>query len=400
MREFGFSAAELDRAKKWMAAFYERAYNERDKTESGSFAQEYLNYFLDERAEPGHRLRVPARQAAAAGHHRRRSVDAGAARCSATTAASCSRRRRRRPGITVPTEAELQAALGVGGHGGRHAVERHGVDARADGAQAASRRPSRRAARSPTLGVTIVRFANGVEAWLKPTDFKNDQVLFTLDAPGGASLAPPADYPRGVAGRPRYVELSGAGGLKALDLQKLLAGKLASASPFIALSTHGVSGSAAPAQLETALQLLYQEFTAPGDDPEAFALLKRQLDGGGRQPRTVAAARSSASKLAQVNTSNHYTSQPLTAERVATLDREKMIAFYRERFSNAADFTFFMVGAFKVDEALPLLAQYVGVAAVDRQADRRSSRTSALCFPDDDRAARRWRRAASRAARR
>ena len=36
-----------------MAAFYERAYSERDKTESGSFAQEYLNYFLEGRAEPG-----------------------------------------------------------------------------------------------------------------------------------------------------------------------------------------------------------------------------------------------------------------------------------------------------------------------------------------------------------
>ena len=37
-----------------------------------------------------------------------------------------------------------------------------------------------------------------------------------------------------------------------------------------------------------------------------------------------------------------------------------MIAFYKARFANAADFSFFMVGAFKVDEALPLLAQYVG----------------------------------------
>ena len=44
------------------------------------------------------------------------------------------------------------------------------------------------------VGVTVVRFANGVEAWLKPTDFKNDQILFTLNAQGGTSLAPQADY--------------------------------------------------------------------------------------------------------------------------------------------------------------------------------------------------------------
>ena len=76
------------------------------------------------------------------------------------------------------------------------------------------------------LGVTVVRFANGVEAWLKPTDFKNDQVLFSL-----------ARFRRHVAGRPdKYPEaqlatalvgLSGAGGHSAVDLQKLLAGKIA-----------------------------------------------------------------------------------------------------------------------------------------------------------------------------
>src|SRR4029077_3498375 len=101
------------------------------------------------------------------------------------------------------------------------------------------------------------------------------------------------------------------------------------------------------------------EFTAPGDDAESFALLKKQLEAAvsnrGRAPQQLF-----AEKLAQVNTSGHYTSQPLTPERVATLSREKMIAFYKERFANAADFSFFMVGAFKVDEVVPLLAQYVG----------------------------------------
>src|SRR5262249_36486407 len=58
--------------------------------------------------------------------------------------------------------------------------------------------------------------------------------------------------------------------------------------------------------------------------------------------------------------SNHYTAQPLTPERVASLKREKMISFYRQRFANAADFTFFMVGAFKLDEAIPLLTRYLG----------------------------------------
>src|SRR5262249_5758766 len=183
-------------------------------------------------------------------------------------------------------------------------------------------------------------------------------ILFTLNAPRGSSLAPPADF-LDASLATALVSESGVGGLKATDLQKVLTGKLVVARPYIALSAQGVAGSAPPAQLETALQLLYQDITAPGADEESFALLRKQPAAGGanrrRSPQQIF-----GEKLSQVNSSTHYTSQPLTAERVQSLDREKMIAFYRARFANAADFTFFMVGAFKVDEAIPLVGRYVG----------------------------------------
>jgi zinc protease len=85
-------------------------------------------------------------------------------------------------------------------------------------------------------------------------------------------------------------------------------------------------------------------------------------------------------RLSQLNTCNHYTSQPLTAERIATIDRQKMVAFYHERFANAADFSFFMVGAFKVDEAIPLLTQYVAtLPSTGRKASQ--FKDVAMCFP-------------------
>jgi zinc protease len=62
----------------------------------------------------------------------------------------------------------------------------------------------------------------------------------------------------------------------------------------------------------------------------------------------------------EVNSSNHYMSRPLTAEIIAGLDRSKMLHFYRDWFANAADFTMFMVGTFKVDQVVPLLARYIG----------------------------------------
>ena len=356
VREFGFSASEVDRAKRWVAAFYDRAFNERDKTDSGSFAREYLSYFLEGEPTPGieyeHRLvrqLLPWVTAAEASALARRLL---ADHSRVLLAVSP-----QKPGIQIPSESELQAELA--------AAEQAPVIAWDDTTtrqQLMATAPQLGTIESrreiPSVGVTIVKFANGVEAWLKPTDFKNDQVLFTLDARGGASLASEEDFVEASIST-GLVRLSGVGGLKPTDLQKLLAGKLASATPFMGLSTHGISGAAPPAELETALQLLYQTFVAPGDDPDAFALMKRQLDAAVAN-REQSPGNVFGERLAQLNTSNHYTTRPLTAARLATLSREKMVTYYRQRFSNAADFRLFMVGAFTVNDALPLLVRYVG----------------------------------------
>ena len=141
----------------------------------------------------------------------------------------------------------------------------------------------------------------------------------------------------------------------------MLTGKLASARRSSALSTHGISGSAAPAQLETALQLLYQDFTAPGDDPDAFALLKRQLDAAVANRGRSAGAGVRRESCRRSTRRTTTPSQPLTAgaDRDAR-PRRRWSRSTSQRFANAADFTFFMVGAFKVDDVVPLLAQYVG----------------------------------------
>jgi zinc protease len=354
--QFGFGAAELDRAKKWMTASYERAYSERDKTESGSYAGEYVRHFLEDEPSPGIAYELKLVQSMLPGisvaevSSAAQAMFKGASR--AILAVSP-----RKEGLAIPTDAELSKAMDSAA-----AVDVTAWNDAGSGAALMARDPAAGAVKDrremTELGVTVVRFSNGVEAWLKPTDFKNDQVVFTLVASGGFSLATPELYHEAVLA-PIDVQFSGAGGHRAVDLQKLLAGKIANASPFISTSSHGISGSSTPANLETALQLLYLNFTQPGDDAEAFALIRKQLDAAyqnrDRNPGLVF-----GEKVAEVNTSGHYTSKPLTLDRIAKLDRTAMLDFYRKRFSNAADFTFFIVGAFKVDEALPLIGKYVG----------------------------------------
>jgi zinc protease len=352
----GFGAGELDRARKWMLASYDRAYAERDKTESGSYVQEYVNHFLQGEPTPGieyeHRL-VQALVPTITTDDVARAAKALFADTSRVVLAVSPQK----PGVTVPTDTELTAGIA--------SADAAAVTPWADTASSAvllARTPDpgsvvgRR--EIAELGVTVVRLSNGVEAWLKPTDFKNDQVLFALTASGGSSLAAPERFVEAQLAVGQ-VELSGAGGHRAVDLPKLTAGKIASASPFISLSTHGIQGSSTPANIETALQLLNIKFTAPGDDPEAFALIKRQLEAAVVN-RLSSPTAVFGDKLGQVLTMGHYTSRPLTVERINALDRAAMVTFYRERFSNAADFSFFLVGTFTVDEVLPMLTRYVG----------------------------------------
>ena len=354
--EHGFNAAELDRAKKRTIASYDRAYNERDKTESGSYVREYVSHFLEGEPSPGIDYERKLVQAVLPGITIAE-VTAAAKELFSDKSRVILATSPKKDGLTLPTEADLRATVA--------SAEKVAVMPLAEEGSAAAlmaRDPDPGALKErreiPELGVTVVRFGNGVEGWFKPTDFKNDEVLFSLVSPGGWSLAPAERYFEAQLATAQ-VQFSGAGGHRATELQKLLAGKIARSSPSISTSNHGISGQSNPAGIETALQLMHLQFTAPGDDPDAFGLIKKNLEASylnrERSPDAVY-----SEKVGEVNTSGHYSSRPLTLERIAKLDRAAMLEFYRERFANAADFTFFMVGAFKLDEVLPLAAKYVG----------------------------------------
>ena len=376
VREHGFTAGELDRAKSDILAQFQRSYNERDKSDSGSFAAEYLRHFFTDEVIPGIEYEYALVQWALP------TITLGDMAAAAKTHLGEENRVvlvvvPEKPDTPAPAEASIRSALSSAE---RVAVmpwsdtttTRALLEKIPDAAPVSSRREI------PELGITVVRFANGLEAWLKPTDFKNDEILFNMYALGGASLAPAADF-LSASFATRYVGLSGFGGLKALDLDKLLAGKRIAVSPFASLSTQGISGATSPGDLETALQLVYQQFTAPGSDPEAFGLIQRQLEASvanrGQDPRQVYGER-----VEQVNSCNHYTAQPLTPENIGSIDPDKMLAFYKGWFANAADFTLFMVGTFDREKVIPLLARYVG-SLPSTGKKTAQFRDLKLCFP-------------------
>jgi zinc protease len=210
----------------------------------------------------------------------------------------------------------------------------------------------------PELGVTVLTFANGVEVWLKPTDFKADEIQFASYARGGYSVADSANFVAAWAA-PFVVSDNGVGGFKNSELKKLLAGRILSVTPNANAYTHGVRGNARPADLETALQMVYLGFTKPTEDPDAFAALLKQftsfLANRANSPDQVY-----GDSVTAVNTGGFYLSRIPTVAQVSGVKLTDALDFYRKRFANAADFTFFFAGNFKVDSITPLLARYVG----------------------------------------
>jgi zinc protease len=356
VRQHGFGEAELDRAKQDMLASYERAYNERDKSQSDGYADELVRLFLNDEASPGiaaerdmARQFIPTITAAEAGALGR-SLATETNRVVLAMAPQ-------KAGLAPTTEAVLRDSLRTGST----ATVTAWNDAMA-GRELMATRPTPGTIRArreiPEIGVTVVTLSNGVDVWLKPTDFRNDQVMFTSYAKGGTSLASPDDYLNASLST-AYVGISGVGGFNPIDLGKLLAGRIAGASASVSTFTHGLSGSATPKDLEVALQLAHLHFTSPNQDRSAFDLMKRRLEANiANQAQSPGAV--FGERVRSLNTVDHYTSKPVRMEDLAKLDPERMLTFYRERFANAANFTFFFVGAFKVDEVLPLLSTYLG----------------------------------------
>src|SRR5439155_17652759 len=181
-----------------------------------------------------------------------------------------------KPGLTTPTKEQLLAVIdGVG---------KKSIQAYQDLATNAPLVPRVPAGAPvveekaiPAIAVREWRLANGVRVVLKPTDFKNDEILVSAWSPGGTSLAPDSLYiPASTASA--VVTQNGVGDFTLIDLQKALAGKEAGVRPVIGTLGEGVSGSASPKDVETLFQLIYLYFTAPRRDTAAFQALREQLE--------------------------------------------------------------------------------------------------------------------------
>jgi zinc protease len=192
------------------------------------------------------------------------------------------------------------------------------------------------------IGVTEWTLSNGVRVVLKPTDFKADEIQLSAFSPGGTSLASDADA-FVLENAVIAVSVGGVSQFDQVALEKRLAGKAAGVSPYLSRLDEGISGFAAPADVQTMFELVYLYFTSPRRDSGAFEAFRTQarsmLQHTGADP-----SQAFADTITRVLSNYHPRIRLENAAMIDSLDLDRSLAFYRDRFSDASDFTFLLVG--------------------------------------------------------
>ena len=357
VRQHGFTDGELAREKSNLLRSVESLYKQRDQVPSQDFVDEYVDHFLTGTPAPGIEAewelyqellpQITLAEFAAVAESWTKSEDTAllVVRPAETEAISDIE-------LTAATLGQIEAAS---------ALE---VDPYADVLEDVPLlemipTPGSITSEEQIESIDAQRWtlSNGITVIAKQTDFRDDEVEFRAFSPGGRSLVADEDHVS-ASYAAQLVAESGAGPHDSVALDKLLAGKRVSVSPYIQELFEGFTGSASPEDMETLFQLITLYATEPQIAPVSFARYEEQL-------RSVAEFRASEPDSVLIDAAttvlrqNHFRARPLTVELLDELSLERAEAVYADRFADLGDATFVFVGAFDWDELRSLSATYL-----------------------------------------
>lgn len=354
-RTYGFTQDELARAKKQMYRGAETEFNERDKSESASHVREYISNFLEQEPIPGIANEyayikdlLPGIALDEVNSYAREAIPDHSGMLVAYMGSSHEK---------APSQAELLKLV--------KAAEKAPVMAKQE-----KRLPSSLMANPPKagsivgekqdkmLGTTELTLSNGISVILKPTDFKNDQVMIAASRFGGRSLYDEKDkYSARYASS--LVYSMGLDSYSPLDLSKIMAGKSASVFANIDGFMDSISGSSGVDDIETLFQLLYMRMMEPRKDQALFhAYISKSQDMAKESMSNPEAVFFDTLQTTLYN--NHprlaHVAKPEDFDHV---DLDRAFAIYSDRFQSAKGMTFVIVGSFDAEKIKPLIATYL-----------------------------------------
>ncbi len=353
--DHGFTPGELERARRELYAYMFSLYNNRNRQESVELAESYVNHYLDGRPAPGmdylwevfndyiETISLEDIQKKAEFWLRE------SGRVVYTMAPESDE--------TDPVDPIRLSGLNyrVGETETEAPIEEEQIEALMpeppeEGEILSRRRLEEADAQEWLLG-------NGARVVLKHTDFRENEVLFSAMAPGGLSLADDEDYVS-ASFASETVKQGGAGAFSKLELDRALAGTTVSLAPYINDLSSGIRGESSREDLEALMQLNYLYFTEPRQDKGVWnSYIRRyaaQLENRDANPLTRY-----SDMLTATLYQDHPRSRPVTSEILNRIDPDRAFSFYKERFSGADGYTFFITGSYDEEETEILVKRYL-----------------------------------------
>jgi len=358
-RKFGFTATELDQIKKSLMKNIERAYNERDKTESANIVREYIQNFLEQEPIPGIENEY--------NYHKQyldgitlEEVNQYAAKIIPPDTES------KLVVLTGPDKAEFkipsnEELLLIADNAAK--VELTAYEEKLVAASLMEKVPVAGKItgekKIKEIDVTELTLNNGIKVLLKPTDFKNDQIVMAASRFGGQYLYDVkdrlnAEYASTVVTQMGVAEFS------PIDLRKVLAGKSASVTPRLGTVSESLNGQCSAVDLETMLQLTYLYFTQPRYDAELFESFVTKQQAMYQNASSDPQYTFQDSVMTILYKNHPWAPRVPKSEIFGKINDQRALSIYKERFGNASGFTFVLVGKFDLATIKPLLATYLG----------------------------------------
>lgn len=356
VKRHGFFEGEFERAKKDLIASYERAYKDRDKTESGRIVGAYIYNYLEQSPIAGIEWNYNMTMTLLPG------IKIEEASQLITNYITEDNRviiltGPEKQDLKKVTEQEVRDLLA--------STETMDIEPYKDAEVAESlitQLPKKGSvvdySVNDELDTKTITLSNGVKVTYKITDFKNDEILFDAFRYGGTSLYSDEDYLVTANANGSLTE-AGVNGFKLNDINKILSGKIVNVRPSIGGYSENISGNSTPDALEELFQLTHLYFSALNKDEEAFQSFvnKQKAFAGNLIANPQFFFQNELNKF--LNEGNpRYVGFP-TAESWEQADYNLAHKKYMERFSDAGGFHFYFVGNLDEQKLVDLCEIYL-----------------------------------------
>lgn len=210
----------------------------------------------------------------------------------------------------------------------------------------------------PEFNAVEWTLGNDTKVVFRQADYEKDQVALIAQSNGGSSKVD-NDIVASAMMLNQFIGSFGVGDYDATALKKALTGKKVGLNVGLSDLNETFTGSSTPKDFETMMQLLYLQFENPRFDKEAYEAmlgrLKAYVANMANNPQKIM-----SDSLSMIMTCKSPRTKLITPELFNEISLEQMEAVYKERFVDAGDFTYFIVGNIDEATAKTMAEKYIG----------------------------------------